>query len=209
MENFALTDPQIRSALDTLAATDSHVAAAVKLVGYPAERINEQGFTTVLRVIVGQQLSVKAAATIWGRVHALAGETAGPDEYDRINDEALRGAGLSRQKVSYVRSLCATVRDGTLDFGALTTLSDNDAVKAITAVKGLGVWSAHMYMMFSLGRADIMPVGDLAVRVGIGRIIGTADRPTEKQCDEIGNRWKPHRSVMALLAWHYYSNAPL
>ena len=209
MANFALRTDDIKTALNTLAKTDTHVAAAVKLVGYPAERINDQGFTTLLRVIVGQQLSVKAAATIWGRVEALAGTAAGPDTYDQISDEDLRAAGLSRQKISYVRSLCQTVQDRTLDFAMLERLSDDEAVKAITAVKGLGVWSAHMYMMFSLGRADIMPVGDLAVRVGIGRIIGMQDRPSEKQCDDIGKRWRPYRSVMALLAWHYYSNAPL
>lgn len=206
--NFFLSTADIKVSLDALAHTDEDVAKAVALVGYPAERINPQGFNTVLRVIVGQQLSVKAAATIWGRVQALAGETAVPDDYVKISDEALRGAGLSRQKINYVRSLCETIKDGTLDFEALTTLSDEEAVKAITAVKGLGVWSAHIYMMFSLGRADIMPVGDLAVRVGIGRIVGLTERPTEKECDAIGDRWRPHRSAMALLAWHYYSNAP-
>jgi len=206
--NFSLSTDDIKVSLDTLARTDKDVAKAVALVGYPAERINPQGFNTVLRVIVGQQLSVKAAATIWGRVQALAGEAATPDEYAEISDEALRGAGLSRQKINYVRSLCQTVEDGTLDFEALTKLSDEEAVNAITAVKGLGVWSAHIYLMFSLGRADIMPVGDLAVRVGIGRIVGLEDRPTEKECNAIGERWSPHRSAMALLAWHYYSNAP-
>jgi len=206
--NFALGTNDIETALDTLAAEDTDVAKAIELVGYPAERSNPQGFNTVLRVIVGQQLSVKAAASIWGRVETLAGENAGPETFAGLSDEELRTAGLSRQKINYVRSLCDTVAAGTLDFNALASLSDEDAVKAITAVKGLGVWSAHMYLMFSLGRPDIMPVGDLAVRVGIGRIVGLEDRPTEKQCDEIGMRWRPHRSVMALMAWHYYSNAP-
>lgn len=207
--NFSLKNPDIMAGLDTLAKTDKDVAKAVSLVGYPSERINPQGFNTVLRVIVGQQLSVKAAASIWARVQALGGETAEPHDYARLGDDALRSAGLSRQKVNYVRSLCETVEDGTLNFEALATLSDEDAIKAITAVKGLGVWSAHIYLMFSLGRADIMPVGDLAVRVGIGRIIGMTERPTEKQCDEIGIRWRPYRSAVALLAWHYYSNPPL
>lgn len=206
--NFSLSSSNIKVSLDELAKADKDVAKAVELVGYPAERINPQGFNTVLRVIVGQQLSVKAAATIWGRVQALAGETAVPDDYTKIDDAALRTAGLSRQKINYVRSLCETIEDGTLDFDLLATLPDDEAIKAITAVKGLGVWSAHIYLMFSLGRADIMPIGDLAVRVGIGRIVGLTERPTEKECGEIGDRWRPHRSAMALLAWHYYSNAP-
>ncbi|WP_286829020.1 MULTISPECIES: DNA-3-methyladenine glycosylase family protein [Kordiimonas] len=208
MTDFILTESEIRRRLDLLAKDCPHVAAAVKLVGYPAERRGTQGFQTFMQVIVGQQLSVKAAATIRGRVEALVGDPANPDSYDKVTDEQLRGAGLSWQKISYARSLVETVRDGTLDVDALPHMSDDDAIAAITAVKGLGVWSAHMYLMFSLGRPDIWPVGDLAVRVGAGRIVGHAERPTEKEALTIGERWKPHRSAIALLAWHYYSNAP-
>jgi len=208
MTDFILNKSEIERRLKALADDDAHVAEAVKLVGYPEERRGDQGFATFMRVIVGQQLSVKAAATIRGRVEALVAEPDDPDAYDKVTDEALRAAGLSRQKIAYARSLVETVRDGTLDLGALPHMDDDEAVAAITAVKGLGVWSAHMYLMFSLGRPDIWPVGDLAVRVGIGRIIELDDRPTEKQVQEIGERWRPHRSPMALLAWHYYSNAP-
>jgi DNA-3-methyladenine glycosylase II len=209
MKNFHLHAEGIESRLRELAERDSHVANAIELVGIPDPRPSgEQGFRTFMRVIVGQQLSVKAAATIRDRVEALVGPDAGPADYARIPDEDLRAAGLSRQKISYARSLCDVVESGTLDIAALPEMSDEDAIRAITAVKGLGVWSAHMYLMFSLGRPDIWPVGDLAVRVGAGRIVGLDERPTEKQCEEIGARWRPHRSVMALLAWHYYSNAP-
>jgi len=206
--NFSLSNSDIKNALDVIASSDDDVAKAVELVGYPTERINQQGFNTVLRVIVGQQLSVKAAASIWERVEKLGGENGGHKAYAGLSDETLRAAGLSRQKVNYVRSLCETSANGVLDFETLPKLSDEEAIAAITAVKGLGVWSAHIYLMFSLGRADIMPVGDLAVRVGIGRIVGLTERPTEKECERIGERWKPYRSAMALLAWHYYSNAP-
>ncbi|NVJ96917.1 MAG: DNA-3-methyladenine glycosylase 2 family protein [Alphaproteobacteria bacterium] len=208
MTEFILTEEEIRRRLDLVAETCPFVARAVSLVGYPGERRGEQGFRTFMRVIVGQQLSVKAAATIRDRVEALVEDPANPDCYDAISDEQLRGAGLSWQKISYARSLCETVRDGTLDVTALPNLSDDEAVRAITAVKGLGVWSAHMYLMFSLGRPDIWPVGDLAVRVGAGRIVERVERPTEKECEAIGERWRPHRSAIALLAWHYYSNAP-
>ena len=161
-----------------------------------------------MRVIMGQQLSVKAAASIWARVQALVGEDADASAYAAQSDDALREAGVSRQKIKYLRSLCETIETGVLDIAALPHMSDEDAIKAITSVKGLGVWSAHMYLMFSLGRTDIWPVGDLAVRVGIGRIVGLEDRPTEKEAEKLGERWKPYRSVMALLSWHYYSNAP-
>src|SRR5690606_21408945 len=115
----------------------------------------------------------------------------------------------SRQKILYARSLAVEIMEGRLDFDALPHMSDADTMKVITAVKGLGRWSAEMYMMFALGRADVWPVGDLAVRVGVGRITGHGVRPTPKVLDEIGERWRPYRSAVALLAWHYYSNAPL
>ncbi|MCJ9430567.1 DNA-3-methyladenine glycosylase family protein [Kordiimonas marina] len=209
MSDYSLTTETIRQHLDTLAEQDAHMAAALELVGYPAARERGCDFATFLRVIVGQQLSVKAAATISGRVEALMDGNPTPDAVMRIDDESLRAAGLSRQKISYVRSLCDTVGDGTLDIAALPGMDDAEVIKAITAVKGLGVWSAHMFMMFSLGRPDIWPVGDLAVRVGIGRIVGLEDRPGEKEAEALGERWRPYRSSVALLSWHYYSNAPL
>ncbi len=208
MQNFNLSDSNIKSDLDLLATNDKHIKQAVALVGYPSERVNEQGLNTFMRVIMGQQLSVKAAATIWGRVQDLVGIHATIHDYAAQSDEALRAVGLSRQKITYTRSLCETIEQGILDIDALPSMSDNDAIKAITAVKGLGIWSAHMYLMFSLGRSDIWPVGDLAVRVGIGRIVELADRPSEKETEKLGERWQPYRSSVALLAWHYYSNAP-
>lgn len=208
MENFNLSNDHIRKQLNELAAADEHIKAALELVGFPAERVNEQSFAVFLRVIVGQQLSVKAATTIFGRVIDLVGEGPEPSSFSTVNDDQLRAAGLSRPKVNYVRSLCQTVTDGTLNISALPSQSDEEAIASIIAVKGLGVWSAHIYLMFSLGRPNIWPVGDLAVRVGAGKILGLEDRPTEKQAQEIGERWHPYRSAVALLAWHYYSNAP-
>ena len=206
--NFQLRNHHIREQLTELAGRDPQVKAALDTVGFPPERVRDQSFGIFLRVIMGQQLSVKAAATIFERVEALVNGNLEPDAFNDIDDDALRTAGLSKQKITYLRSLCDTVRDGTLDIEKLPTQSDEDAVTAITAVKGLGVWSAHMYLLSSLGRPDIWPVGDLAVRVGVGRIVELDERPTEKQTLAIGERWRPYRSSMALLAWHYYSNAP-
>ncbi len=208
MENFQLRNAHIREQLGSLADKDTHVRTALETVGFPPERVRDQSFGIFLRVIVGQQLSVKAAATIFDRVTALVGDDPQPEAFTPIDNATLRSAGLSKQKIAYVRSLCETVQNGTLDIAGLPQMSDEDAIRSITAVKGLGVWSAHMYLLSSLGRPDIWPVGDLAVRVGVGRITGMNDRPTEKQTQEIGERWRPYRSAMALLAWHYYSNAP-
>ncbi len=208
MQNFGLSADDIKTQLNTLAEKDADIKTALDLVGYPGERVNPQGLNTFVRVIMGQQLSVKAAASIWARVQALVGTEATVSDYAAQPDEALREAGVSRQKITYLRSLCDTIQSGVLEIPALPDMTDEDAIKAITSVKGLGVWSAHMYLMFSLGRIDIWPVGDLAVRVGIGRIVGDEDRPTEKQAEKLGERWKPYRSAVALLSWHYYSNAP-
>lgn len=208
MENFQLSTANIKTQLDYLAQSDRDIQAAIAEVGYPKERVAAQSFGHIMRVIIGQQVSVKAAAAIAGRVADIVGENPGPDDLAKVDDDTLRAAGLSRPKIKYVRSLCETVNAGILPIEKLPDMSDEDAIAAITAVKGLGGWSAHMYLMFSLGRPDIWPVGDLAVRVGAGRIIGLNERPTEKEAQEIGERWRPYRSAVAVLSWHYYSNAP-
>jgi len=123
--------------------------------------------------------------------------------------EEMRGAGMSRQKYTYSHSLAEAVLSGVLDFNTLDALSDEEAITTITQVKGLGRWSAEMYLMFSMGRVDIWPVDDLAVRAGITRILGEDGKPSPKIVDGWGEAWRPYRSVVALLAWHYYSNAPL
>lgn len=208
MQNFQLRNSHIREQLSELARKDAHVKAALDTVGLPPERVRDQSFAIFLRVIVGQQLSVKAAASIYERIEGLVGADMGPGAFDNVDDETLRALGLSKQKIAYTRSLCQTVQDGTLNIERLPHMSDEDAIASIIAVKGLGVWSAHMYLLSSLGRPDIWPVGDLAVRVGVGRIVELEERPTEKETQAIGERWRPYRSAMALLAWHYYSNAP-
>lgn len=207
--HFDLTNDTIRQRLDIVCQQDKAIAAAIEKVGYPKERRNACGYPTLLRVISGQQLSVKAASTIHGRVEALMNGVIEPKVFMALDDEALRGAGLSWQKISYGRSLSTAVLEKTLPIDTLHEMDDEAAIDAICKVKGLGRWSAEMYMMFSLGRADIWPVDDLAVRVGIGRIKGEVERPTPKVVEAWGEAWRPYRSVIALLSWHYYSNAPL
>ena len=195
--------------LDDLASRDLHIRTAVEAVGYPAARVRDHSFQTLLAVIAGQQLSVKAAATINGRVLDLMGGKADPAELMKLDDETLRGAGLSWQKISYCQSLASAVLEKRLVLGELPSMTDEDALAAIVQVKGLGRWSAEMYLMFALGRADIWPVDDLAVRAGISDIIGYGERGKPKEVDVWGDRWRPYRSAVALLAWHYYSNPPL
>ncbi len=158
---------------------------------------------------MGQQLSVKAAATIAQRVDATVGGALQPKSLLTTAPDQLRAAGLSRQKIGYLQSLAEAVISGDLPIETLPQLTDDEVEAAITAVRGFGRWSAHMYMMFSLGRPDIWPSGDLAVRVGFGRMMGWQDRPDENRVIHEGSVFSPHRSSLALLCWQFYSEAPL
>ena len=158
---------------------------------------------------MGQQLSVKAAATIARRVDETVGGALLPQSLLATAPYKLRAAGLSRQKIGYLQSLAEAVISGDLPVETLPELADEEVEAAITAVRGFGRWSAHMYMMFSLGCPDIWPSGDLAVRVGFGRIMGWKDRPDEKKVIDEGSAFSPYRSALALLCWQFYSEAPL
>jgi DNA-3-methyladenine glycosylase II len=206
---FRLTDAAIRKALDALAQDHREVARAVAQVGYPPSRRREHSFESLARIVMGQQLSVKAAATIAQRVDETVGGALGPETLLATAPDQLRAAGLSRQKISYLQSLAEAVISGDLPIETLPELADEEVEAAITAVRGFGRWSAHMYMMFALGRPDIWPSGDLAVRVGFGRIMGWKDRPDEKRVIDEGGPFSPYRSALALLCWQFYSEAPL
>jgi DNA-3-methyladenine glycosylase II len=206
---FRLTDAAIRKALDALAQDHREVARAVAQVGYPPSRRREHSFESLARIVMGQQLSVKAAATIAQRVDETVGGPLEPTTLLATAPDQLRAAGLSRQKISYLQSLAEAVISGDLPVETLPELADEEVEAAITAVRGFGRWSAHMYMMFALGRPDIWPSGDLAVRVGFGRIMGWKDRPDEKRVIEKGGAFAPYRSALALLCWQFYSEAPL
>ena len=206
---FTLTDTSIRRALDALAREHREVERAIAQVGYPPSRRRDHSFESLARIVIGQQLSTKAAATIAKRVDETVGGTLTPEAALITAPEILRGAGLSRQKISYLQSLADAVLSGALPIETLPTLSDDEVEAAIIAVRGFGRWSAHMYMMFALGRPDIWPSGDLAVRVGFGRIMGWRERPDEKKVISQGDAFSPYRSALALLCWQFYSEAPL
>ena len=206
---FTLTDAAIRKALDALAQDHTSVARAIAQVGYPPSRRREHSFESLARIVMGQQLSVKAAATIAQRVDDTVGGALQPESLLATAPDKLRAAGLSRQKIGYLQSLAQAVISGDLPIETLPELTDEEVEAAITALRGFGRWSAHMYMMFSLGRPDIWPSGDLAVRVGFGRMMGWKDRPSEKKMIDEGSAFSPHRSALALLCWQFYSEAPL
>ena len=206
---YQLASADIAHALDALASDHERIARALAQVGYPEERRRDHSFATLARIIVGQQVSVAAAASITRKlVDTLGGELTAASVLNSL-EEDLRGAGLSRQKVGYMQSLATAEASGQLSLTTLPTLSDDEATAAITAIKGFGEWSAHMYLMFSLGRPDIWPVGDLAVREGFKRIQGLEDRPTAAQLKPLGEPYRPHRSALAMLCWRFCTAEPL
>ena len=200
---MGLSAEQLRTSLDTLAAAEPLIAVAVGRVGYPEPRIRDRGYETLLRTIVGQQVSVAAAASIWAKLGAALGDLTSPEIVAAASDDDLRAAGLSRQKVNYARSLADEIISGRLDLANLPA-DDEDAVAQLIRIKGIGRWSAEIYLLFAEGRPDIWPAGDLAVQIEVGRIMGHAERPSEKLTREIAEPWRPHRGAAAILAWHHY-----
>lgn len=181
-----------------LIAIEPRFAPVYEQVGVPSLRHNAGGFEQLMRAMVGQQLSVAAAASIWKKLVA-AGLTT-PQAIAEAQDETLRAQGLSRQKMRYIRSLVAH----DIDFTTLTTMPNEAAIKTLTAVTGIGRWTAEMYLLFSLKRDDILAVDDLAIKVAAMTVLGLAERPTPKQLKGLTESWSPHRSAASLLLWSYY-----
>jgi DNA-3-methyladenine glycosylase II len=172
--------------------------------GRPAE-----AYGALVRSIVGQQLSTKAAATIYGRlIELFGGRTPTPVELLAADPEAVRAAGLSRPKVAYLRSLAEHVESGELELAKLTKLPDEEVAAQLTAVKGLGQWTADMFLIFHLGRPDVLPVGDLGVRRAVERAYGLPDLPDAAELTKIAEPWRPNRSLASLYLWRSLDNEP-
>jgi len=199
-----LNETGLRDAVDQLAAVEPAFAAAIARAGYPAPRVREPGYETLLRTIVGQQVSVASASAVWTRLETLLGRGCAPDALLAQDYDALRGCGLSRQKQGYARSLAALVLSGELDLGNLPD-DDEAAIAQLVHVKGIGRWSAEIYLLFAEGRPDIWPAGDLAVQIEIGRLLKLPARPTEKETRALGDGWRPWRGAAAILAWHHHN----
>ncbi len=193
---------RLKASLDALAQVEPAFAAALARAGYPQPRISQRGYATLLRAIVGQQVSIKAAASIWAKLDAATGGAADPANIAAASVETLRGAGLSGQKVAYARSLAEEVLAGRLDFDRLPQ-DDEEAIAQLVRVKGIGRWTAEIYLLFAEGRRDVWPAGDLAVQIEIGRILGLAERPSERRIRELAEPWRPHRGAAAVFAWHH------
>lgn len=205
---MGLSAEHLRAGLDALSIIEPRFAAAIAQVGYPEPRVRPRGYETLLRTIVGQQVSIKAADAVWNRLTERLGTVSQPDALLACSDDELRSCGLSRQKQGYARSLATLVSSAALDLHNLPA-DDEAAIAQLTQIKGIGRWSAEIYLLFAEGRPDIWPAGDLAVQIDVGSIMQLAQRPDEKQVRLIGEAWRPHRGAAAIFAWHHYKAPPL
>ena len=201
----AMTPADFERARRTLMRRDPRLGAVIKRVGpcgLADSRTNDP-FAALVRVIMSQQLSTKAADTIFGRVAALAGgrESLSPAIVRALDATALREAGVSRPKITYLYDLAERAGDGRLDLHALDGHPDEEVLAHITAVRGLGRWSAEMFLMFRLKRPDVFPVGDLGIVKGMQRLFGMKRRPAERTMTRLAEPWRPYRSVAAWYVW--------
>lgn len=205
---MGLSKEMIQQGLDVVCKEEPKLAAALKTCGYPEPRIRPEGYATLLRTILGQQVSVASATSVWDKLEALLGEGCPPEKLIAREFDELRACGMSRQKQGYARSLAELILSGELDLENLPK-DDEEAIAELTQIKGIGRWSAEIYLLFALGRPDIWPAGDLAVQIGIGKIMGHDDRPSEKDLRDMAEPWSPHRGAIAIFTWHMYNTAAL
>ncbi|TZG26007.1 DNA-3-methyladenine glycosylase family protein [Sphingomonas montanisoli] len=200
---MGLTAEQLQRSLDAIAGIEPVIERRLAEIGYPEPRIRDRGYQTLLRTIVGQQVSVAAAASIWAKLESVVGCDLVPEAVAAAPDDLLRSAGLSRQKAGYAKSLAEHVASGSIDFANLPA-DDEEAIAQMTAIKGIGRWSAEIYLLFAEGRGDIWPAGDLAVQIEMGVLFGLPERPSERETRRMAAHWSPHRGAAAVFAWHAY-----
>lgn len=191
----------IAEGCDWLARAEPRFGHVLAVVGPPPLRRREGGFPALLKAICSQQLSVAAADSVAGKLAAAGAED--PAVLMALDEDALRACGLSRPKIRYARALA----EARLDYDALAALPEDDAVATLTAIKGIGVWTAEIYLMFAVGRADVFAPGDLALQEAARILFDLPARPAEKAFRAQAQAWSPWRAVAARLLWHYYRHA--
>jgi DNA-3-methyladenine glycosylase II len=202
IEALRTADPVLRALIDEVGVE----GLGDRRAGRP-----EDHYGALVRSIVGQQLSTKAACAIYGRLtERFGGRAPTPAEVLDDDPEELRAAaGLSRAKVAYLRSLAEHVLDGSLELERLDSLPDDEVIAELVAVRGLGVWSAHMFLMFQLGRPDVLPVGDLGIRRAVMVLYQLPELPAPAAMEQIGERWRPHRTLACLILWRSLDASPV
>jgi DNA-3-methyladenine glycosylase II len=191
----------MQKAVNHLKKSDPILRAIIERVGSCRMQYDAPEFSSLAEAIVYQQLNGKAASTIFDRFAALAGNPVTPEGILKLTDEQLRSVGLSKQKSAYMKDLAAKTRDGLLDFSNLPDLPDDEVIKHLTQVKGIGVWTAHMFLIFSLKRADVLPTGDYGVQAAIKKHYRKRKMPKPKEMEKIARPWSPYRSVACWYLW--------
>jgi DNA-3-methyladenine glycosylase II len=191
----------MKKALDHLKKSDAILASIIARVGPCKMAYRDPTFEMLARAIVFQQLSTKAATTIYRRLEEAAGGALTPQAIQNLSVGEMRRAGLSRQKLGYIRDLAEHALSGKVDFAKLPAMSDEEVIASLTDIKGVGVWTAHMFLLFSLRRPNVLPIGDLGVRVAIQKAYRKRKMPTPKQVEQIAKSWHPYCSYAAWYLW--------
>lgn len=202
-----LTQRSLLSATRRLAAQDPDLAVVVKTYGPPPLWAREPGFHTLIHIILEQQVSLAAAKAAYDRLIAATGRLA-PEEFLRLKDTDLKAIGFSRQKAGYGRGLAHAVLDGRLGLERLEVLDDAQAKAELVAIKGIGSWTADIYLLMVLRRPDTWPSGDLALAAAVRRVKRMRSQPTPGKLEQIAKAWRPWRAVAARILWHYYLSSP-
>lgn len=197
-------DDDVAAGLAELARLDGRLAPVIDLAGPVPLRRRAAGFEGLARIVVAQQVSAQAATSIWARFEATVGGVVEAAAIERFDDETLRGAGLSAAKVRTLRAVAAAVGDG-LDLAGIADLPVEAATQRLVAVKGIGPWTAEVFLLFCVGHPDVWPGGDLALRNAVADALGLGERPSEPDCRSIAAAWSPWRGVAARLFWAYYA----
>lgn len=194
-----------------LAGVDPILKVVIDAAPRPSFSPHNNYYQELVESIISQQLSVKAAATILKRFKALfTSDFPSPEEILEVDIETFRSVGLSRQKASYIRDLAEKVLDGTVKFNHLDSLSNQEVIDELIQIKGVGVWTIHMFLMFCMGRFDVLPTGDLGIRNGIQKLYSLELRPGDVEIEAIAkkNQWHPYESIASWYVWHSLDNKP-
>lgn len=202
----------LQTASDHLKKADPILAPIIHRAGLPMFTPHKNYYQELVESIISQQLSVKAAATILKRFIELfpGSEFPAPDQILSKSIEDMRSVGLSRQKATYIQDLAVKVIEGTVRFNHLDTLSNDEVIAELTQIKGVGVWTVHMFLMFCMGRLDVLPTGDLGIKNGIYKLYDLEDKPTPEEVERIAEKynWHPYESVASWYVWHSLDNKP-
>lgn len=194
---------RLRPAMEALAARDRDIARAYEICGLPPLRRQPASFAGMVNIIAAQQLSVHAARTIRERLEAAV-DPLTAENFLALPEDAGRRLGLSRQKYRYLHGIAEAAHAGALDFDKLAGMPDDEAMARLTAMKGVGRWTAEIFLLFAMERPDVFPAQDLALQVAGQRVKGLESRPGDRELRELAEAWRPYRSVAARFLWHYY-----